>query len=183
MMALAKSCVPTAGFLGSPKSPVWTPLSRAPSRAFSIVEACFRRPMWRSIMRPERRRAVGLARPRPAMSGAGAGAASEIEMGRPVVWEGGKPRAAVRAGAGAAVDGLEDRDVAADVCGGREAEAADEAGREVAHDVALEVGQHDHLVLLGLHHQVHAEGVDDDIGGLDLGEVGGAGPEAVEEEA
>ena len=70
---------------------------------------------------------------------------------------------------GRAVRGLEDRAGCADVRAGREPEAADHAGAEVGDDVAVEVGQHDHVVLLGPRHELVAEVVDDAVLELDVG--------------
>ena len=63
---------------------------------------------------------------------------------------------------------LEQRGLAAVVGAGRDAEAADEAGGEVGDDVAVEVRQHQHVVQLGLLHELHAHVVDDAILELDV---------------
>ena len=52
-----------------------------------------------------------------------------------------------------------------DVRAGHEAEAADEAGREVRHDVAVEVLEEEHVEVLGVHDEPHARGVDDPVVG------------------
>ena len=49
----------------------------------------------------------------------------------------------------------------ADVRARHDAEPADEPGAQVGDDVAVQVRQHDHVELLGLHHELHARGVDD----------------------
>ncbi len=54
---------------------------------------------------------------------------------------------------------------------GREAQAADEAGAEVAEDVTEQVGHHHDVVELGLLHQLHGHVVDDAIVELDLREL------------
>ena len=63
---------------------------------------------------------------------------------------------------------LEHRRLGADVAAGRHAEAADHAGAEVGDDVAVEVRQHDHVVLLGARHELVAEVVDDPVLELDV---------------
>ena len=67
-----------------------------------------------------------------------------------------------------AVRRLEDGRVGADVPARRDAEAADEAGGQVADDVAVEVRQHEHVELLGPLHETHAERVDEVLPRLDL---------------
>ena len=59
--------------------------------------------------------------------------------------------------------------VVADVGARGDAEAADEARAEVGQDVAVEVGQHEHVVELGLLHELHAHVVDDAVLELDVG--------------
>ena len=51
---------------------------------------------------------------------------------------------------------------------GRHAQAADQPGRQVAEDVAVEIRQHQHVVQLGLLHQLHAHVVDDAVLELDV---------------
>ena len=63
--------------------------------------------------------------------------------------------------------GLEDRAVGTDVGARRDAEAADETGREVREDVAVEVGEHEHVPPLGVQHELHAGGVHDVVLELD----------------
>ena len=64
---------------------------------------------------------------------------------------------------------FEHRDaVLADVRARRDAEPADEPGDEVAHDVAVQVRQHEHVVQLGLLHELHAHVVDDAVLELDV---------------
>ena len=67
------------------------------------------------------------------------------------------------------MDGLEDGRIHPDVRAGRDAEAADEAGAQVAHDVAVEVRQDEDVVQLGLLDQLHAHVVDDAVLELDSG--------------
>ena len=64
--------------------------------------------------------------------------------------------------------GLEHRRLRADVGAGREAQAADHAGAEVGDDVAVEVREHDHVVLLGARDELVAEVVDDPVLELDV---------------
>ena len=59
------------------------------------------------------------------------------------------------------MDRLEHRDGVAVVGGADGAEAADEAGAQIRHDVAVQVRKEKHVELLGLHHEVHARRVDD----------------------
>ena len=54
---------------------------------------------------------------------------------------------------------------------GRDAEAADEAGGQVADDVAVEVGQHEDVELLRPLDEPHAERVDEILARLDVGVV------------
>ncbi|HVM68664.1 MAG TPA: isocitrate/isopropylmalate family dehydrogenase, partial [Gaiellaceae bacterium] len=68
-----------------------------------------------------------------------------------------------------AVGRLEHGDVGAEVRAGREAEAADQASGEVGDDVAVEVRQHEHVVLLRPLHELHREVVDDPVLELDVG--------------
>src|SRR4029077_10453274 len=67
------------------------------------------------------------------------------------------------------VDRLEHRDaVLADVRAGRHAEPPGEAGDQVAHDVAVEVRQDEHVVELWLLDELHAHVVDDAVLELDV---------------
>ncbi len=82
------------------------------------------------------------------------------------------------------MDRLEDGRLRADVRARRDAQPADEAGREVADDVAVQVRQHEDVVELRLLDELHAHVVDDPVLELDLAVVlGGDGPAALEEEA
>ena len=56
-------------------------------------------------------------------------------------------------------------------------------GAEIRHDVAVEVGQQQHVELLGVHHQVHARRVDDPLVVGDVGELARHFAAAVEEQA
>jgi hypothetical protein len=67
------------------------------------------------------------------------------------------------------MDRFEHRDpVLADVRARRDAEAAGETRDEVAHDVAVQVREHEDVVELGLLHELHAHVVDDAILERDL---------------
>ena len=82
------------------------------------------------------------------------------------------------------MDRLEDRRLGADVGARCDAEAADQPGREVAHDVAVQVRQDQHVVQLGLLDELHAHVVDDAVLELDPAVVlGGDRPATLEEEA
>ena len=84
---------------------------------------------------------------------------------------------------GRAVDGLEHGRLGADVGPRRHAQAADEAGREVADDVAVEVRQDEDVVELGLLDELHAHVVDDAVLEGDPALVlGGDGAAALEEQ-
>ena len=81
------------------------------------------------------------------------------------------------------MDRLEDRGLGADVGARRDAEPADQAGAQVADDVAVQVRQHQHVVQLGLLDELHAHVVDDAILELDAAlVVRGDGPAALEEQ-
>src|SRR3954470_20693038 len=66
-----------------------------------------------------------------------------------------------------AVDRLQTRSVRPDVGSGRDAETTDETGRQVAHDVAIQVREDEDVVLVGLLDQLHAHVVDDPVLELD----------------
>ena len=66
-----------------------------------------------------------------------------------------------------AVDRLEHRRLDPDVGAGRDAQAADEARAQVAHDVAVQVRQDQHVVQVRLLDQLHAHVVDDAVLELD----------------
>ena len=85
---------------------------------------------------------------------------SSCAIGLTLFWPGVLRRGAVRR--------LEDGDALAVVRAGREAEAADHAGAEVGEDVAVEVRQHEHVVLLGPLDELHAHVVDDAVVELDV---------------
>ena len=63
-----------------------------------------------------------------------------------------------------AVDCFKDGDIATDVCTRSEAEPAHKTSGKITDNVALQVGEHHHLVLRWLHHQVHAQCVNDHVG-------------------
>ena len=67
---------------------------------------------------------------------------------------------------------LEDGRVLADVRARRDAEPADEAGSEVADDVAVEVRQDEHVELLGPLDELHRERVDEHLARLDVRVLG-----------
>jgi hypothetical protein len=67
---------------------------------------------------------------------------------------------------------LEDGDVLAVVRAGRHAEPADQPRADVGHDVAVEVREHEHVVFLGVLHDLHAHVVDDLVLELDVGVLG-----------
>ena len=113
---------------------------RAPSRSASWMRAAFASSSrCCSISTADSSSAVGLAMSWPAMSGA------------------------------RAVHGLEDADAAfAEVRRRHHAEPADQPGAQVRDDVAVQVGQQQHVEAFGVHHQVHAGGVDDAVVELHL---------------
>ena len=80
---------------------------------------------------------------------------------------------------GAAVDGLEQGDVVADVGAGRHAQATDHAGAQVREDVTEHVLGHDDAELLRTHHQLHGHGIDQQVVGLDAVVLRGHGLEGV----
>ena len=94
-------------------------------------------PRWRSIRTPERISAVGLALFWPAYLGAEPWTASKTAASVPMF------------------------------APGRHAQPADQAGAQVADDVAVEVRQHQHVVQLGLLDELHAHVVDDAVLELD----------------
>ena len=72
-----------------------------------------------------------------------------------------------------AVDGFEDGVVVADVGARHDPQPAHQAGGQVGDDVAIEVGQHQHIEGFGAHHQLHAGVVHDQLVVLNLGKAGG----------
>ena len=82
------------------------------------------------------------------------------------------------------VDRLEDGAIRADVGPRRHAETADQPGAEVAHDVAVQVREHQDVVELRLLDELHAHVVDDPVLELDPALVRRRhGPAALEEQA
>ena len=82
-----------------------------------------------------------------------------------------------------AVRGLEDRHVMPDVGTRRHAEAAHQAGTQVGDDIAVQIGQHEHVELVGVLHEPHAGGVHDLVVELDVGVVLGHLARHAQEEA
>ena len=78
--------------------------------------------------------------------------------------------------------GLEHGRVGADVGARRHAEPADEPRGEIGDDVAVQVGEHEHVVLLRALHEPHAHGVDEVLPRLDVRVVAGHLAEHGEEE-
>ncbi len=93
--------------------------------------AAFSSPRWRSIRMPERSTAVGLAMSLPAISGAEPCTASKMAQSR------------------------------AEVCARHQPKAADESRAQIGDDVAVKVFQQQHVVLVRVHHQLHAGVVHD----------------------
>src|ERR1035438_1810006 len=71
---------------------------------------------------------------------------------------------------GGAVDGFEDGAFDAEVGSGHEAKTADQAGAEIADDVAVEVFKEQGVVLEGIHDELHAGVVNDVLAVNDVGE-------------
>src|SRR5580704_8517756 len=71
---------------------------------------------------------------------------------------------------GGAVNGFEDGAFVADVSAGYDAEAADQAGGEIAHHVAVEIGQEQDVELPRVYNDLHAGVVDDQFLILNIGE-------------
>ncbi len=82
-----------------------------------------------------------------------------------------------------AVDGFEDGAIGADVAAGNYAESADEACGEIAHDIAVEIGEEENVELAGVDDDLHAGVIDDEFlvfgGGIFIGD----GAYGFEEEA
>ena len=70
-----------------------------------------------------------------------------------------------------AVNGFKHRYLMADVRAWHKAETADESSAEVGDDVAVEIFHQQHVVLVGVHHQLHAGVVDDVLAVGDFGIV------------
>ena len=70
-----------------------------------------------------------------------------------------------------------------DVGAGREAQATHQTGAQVADDVTVEVGGDQHVELLRALHQLHAQGIDDAVVGLDVGVILGHFAEGAQEQA
>ena len=81
------------------------------------------------------------------------------------------------------LDGLIDAGTVADVGAGRKAQAADETGAQVTDNIAVEVRRNEHVELLGLLHQLHAQSVDDAVVRGDLGVLRGDLAEGAQEQA
>ena len=96
-------------------------------------------------------------------------------IGLTLFWPGVLRRGAVRR--------LEDRDALAEVRARSDAEPADHPGAEVGEDVAVEVREHEHVVLLGPLHELHAHVVHDAVVELDVVVLGGDLARDAQEEA
>src|SRR5579864_2249599 len=68
-----------------------------------------------------------------------------------------------------AVHGFENGASVVEIRAGHQAETAHKCGAQVGDDVAVEVFEHQHVVLVGIHHQLHAGVVDDVLAIGDLG--------------
>ena len=68
---------------------------------------------------------------------------------------------------------LEDGAVGTDVGAGGHTQATYQAGAQVADDIAVQVGQHQDIEVVGVLDQAHAGGVDDLVVELNIGIVGG----------
>jgi hypothetical protein len=77
---------------------------------------------------------------------------------------------------GAAVDRLEEADVAAEARGREHAERAGDDRREVGEDVAEQVRGHDHVEARGLAHDLHGGVVDVEVVERDVGVLGRCTP-------
>ena len=108
--------------------------------------------MWRSISTADSSSAVGLARCLP----------GDVRR--------------------AAVHRFEHADVGAEIRRADDAEAADQPGAQIRDDVAVEIRQHQHVELLGVHHQLHARGVDDPLVVGDVDVLARGAADAVEEQ-
>lgn len=84
---------------------------------------------------------------------------------------------------GRAVNGLEHGGLLADVGAADDAEAADEAGGEIAHHVAVKIGEKEHVKLLRIQNDLHAGVVHDEFFVFDFGVLRGDGADGFEEEA
>ena len=78
--------------------------------------------------------------------------------------------------------GLEHRRLGADVASGRQSQPPDHPRPQVGDDVPVEIGQHDHVVLLGARDELVAEVVDDAVLELDVGVLLRHPPGDVEEQ-
>ena len=94
-------------------------------------------------------------------------------------WVGNSLASNVRRGA---VDCFKDGDIATDVCTRSEAEPAHKTSGKITDNVALQVGEHHHLVLRWLHHQVHAQSINDHVGRGDAWVFQGHGAESFQEQ-
>ena len=82
-----------------------------------------------------------------------------------------------------AVDGFKHGGFVADVGAADDAEAADQAGGEIAHHVAVKIGQQQHVELLRIQNNLHASVIDDEFFVLDFGILRGDVTDALEKEA
>jgi len=67
-----------------------------------------------------------------------------------------------------AVHGLENRGIGTDIGARRKPQPTDQPGTQVGQNVAEQIGGHDHVELLRRHDQLHAAGIDDDLGEFDV---------------
>ena len=59
------------------------------------------------------------------------------------------------------VDRFEHRRVIANVCASHDSQAANQSSGEIAHHVAVQIGQQQHVELLRVQHNLHARVIDD----------------------
>src|SRR5882762_8227190 len=78
---------------------------------------------------------------------------------------------------------FENRAVIAQVGAGYKSEAADECRAQVGNNIAVKVFHHQHVVLIRIHHQLHASVVHDVFAVGDLGKALGHGAAAAQEQS
>src|SRR5208337_5630440 len=67
------------------------------------------------------------------------------------------------------VHGLENGAFMAEISAGNEAKTADQSRAQVGNNVAVEILQQQHVILVGVHHQLHAGVIDNVLAVGDLG--------------